>query len=429
MRLQNPLASPGGIGIVSLTSLCLALASTSSAGASFTIKTSDICPKKDTSALLSPPASHSACPPLVDVDATVDPHLPWSQPFRCTERRKPEPYCVFAASHIGQLGVSILTTPRIASNLAPVIHSLYDSLFPAAPLVRKPRLHPPPGRLARIEGKGIGAVATQHIAAGETFIVDYAALVLHADYPRVTREDERLALLDYAVDRLVGPGPSAVRALSRSGLSKHLLEDVVQTNVFTREYEGENHHVLYPIVSRINHSCKPNSFLRYSTHGLTVGIAAFHDIQPGEEITISYISPVDTTENRRHRLQSHWGFTCTCPLCTSHTTDSDTARTKLRYIRAAANKAISVRDLDRAVSYLEELVRVIREEDMPSLLADPYEALAQVLWVRGEKEEATRYAGLLVDVEDEYGRLEVRDRETALEKVLRGLGPLGGEKK
>lgn len=81
--------------------------------------------------------------------------------------------------------------------------------------------------------------------------MDYASLVLHAGYPRATTDKERVGLLKEAVDRLVEPGPRAVRALARSGLSKDLLEDVVQTNVFTREYgDGDDqHHVLYPIVS------------------------------------------------------------------------------------------------------------------------------------------------------------------------------------
>jgi len=233
------------------------LASASSANAdgnaSFNINNaiSDTCPPKDTSTLILPPPSHISCQPITSNSSP--PHLfsPFTHPPICTDQRTPETYCIFTSSHIGHHGLSLITTPFLAATLSPLLHSLYDSPFPSHPTVRKPNLFPLPCEIARIPGKGYGVVATRRISAGDTFLVDYASLVLHAGYPRATTDKERVGLLKEAVDRLVEPGPRAVRALARSGLSKDLLEDVVQTNVFTREYgDGDDqHHVLYPIVS------------------------------------------------------------------------------------------------------------------------------------------------------------------------------------
>lgn len=216
------------------------------AGASST--RNETCPlrRSTTFATISP--LHTSCPALPDLTGPGE-WPPWSSPSLCTAGRKPDTFCIFTASHLGHLGLSVITSPQVASSLAPAIHRLHDSAFPAGSTVRNPALHPPPGKLAQIDGKGIGVVATRRLSAGDTFLVDFASLVLHADYPRATSEKERLNLLEDAVDKLLGPGPQAIRALSKSGLSNHALEDVVQTNVFTRQVEGHDHHILYPIIS------------------------------------------------------------------------------------------------------------------------------------------------------------------------------------
>lgn len=127
-------------------------------------------------------------------------------------------------------------------------------------------------------------------------------------------------------------------------------------------------------------------------------------------------------------MSSHWGFNCSCHLCVKGGSRDDTARTKIRYLRAAAFKAISVRELDRAKAYLNELVRAIEAEDMPPLLAEPYEALFRVYQALGEADQAQMYASLLLDVRDQYGRLEIGDRDADLAELLQGSGSLGTPK-
>ncbi|KAF9429775.1 SET and MYND domain-containing protein 3 [Podila epigama] len=63
----------------------------------------------------------------------------------------------------------------------------------------------------------------------------------------------------------------------------------------------------------MNHSCVPNCV--YTFKGSKVECRVIRDIQPGEEMTISYIDQIGTTKERQHQLKDHYHFTCECPLC------------------------------------------------------------------------------------------------------------------
>lgn len=71
------------------------------------------------------------------------------------------------------------------------------------------------------------------------------------------------------------------------------------------------------MVSRINHSCVPNSQFHYSDYAY---VYALKDIAAGEEIQISYASAIMERNTRRARLSQRYGFDCECPAC-----DLDTA--------------------------------------------------------------------------------------------------------
>ncbi|KAF8941447.1 hypothetical protein EDD21DRAFT_353425 [Dissophora ornata] len=63
----------------------------------------------------------------------------------------------------------------------------------------------------------------------------------------------------------------------------------------------------------VNHSCVPNCV--YTFRGSRVECRVIRDIQPGEEMTISYIDQIGTTQERQAQLKAQYHFTCDCPLC------------------------------------------------------------------------------------------------------------------
>ncbi|CAO3563667.1 unnamed protein product [Mortierella alpina] len=63
----------------------------------------------------------------------------------------------------------------------------------------------------------------------------------------------------------------------------------------------------------MNHSCVPNCV--YTFKGSRVECRVIRDVQPSEELTISYIDQIGTTRERQRQLQEQYHFTCDCPLC------------------------------------------------------------------------------------------------------------------
>ncbi|KAG0034956.1 SET and MYND domain-containing protein 3 [Podila clonocystis] len=66
----------------------------------------------------------------------------------------------------------------------------------------------------------------------------------------------------------------------------------------------------------MNHSCVPNCV--YIFRGPKVECRVIRDIQPGEEVTISYIDQIGTTKERQRQLKEQYHFVCECPLCHYH---------------------------------------------------------------------------------------------------------------
>ncbi|KAG0298558.1 SET and MYND domain-containing protein 3 [Linnemannia gamsii] len=63
----------------------------------------------------------------------------------------------------------------------------------------------------------------------------------------------------------------------------------------------------------MNHSCLPNCV--YAFKGARVECRVIRDIQPGEELMISYIDQIGTTQERQKQLKEQYHFICNCPLC------------------------------------------------------------------------------------------------------------------
>lgn len=65
--------------------------------------------------------------------------------------------------------------------------------------------------------------------------------------------------------------------------------------------------------SMFNHSCVANAHFQFlGDHCL---IVAVKDIKAGEEVTISYMMPIEPYEQRVATMKDHFGFECDCRLC------------------------------------------------------------------------------------------------------------------
>lgn len=71
--------------------------------------------------------------------------------------------------------------------------------------------------------------------------------------------------------------------------------------------------VMYPSASYFNHSCDPN--VAKVRQGRIVLFVTSKDVQPGEELCISYGHTERQVLERRQVLRDWWGFTCNCSRC------------------------------------------------------------------------------------------------------------------
>jgi hypothetical protein len=155
---------------------------------------------------------------------------------------------------------------------------------------------------------------------------------------------------------------------------------------------------IFPKMAKINHSCKPNAVSVYSEPQGTRIIWAARDIKKGEEITITYVPLLQTTEQRREGL-ANYGFHCECEVCRAHDVGTDhehgdEKRANIAILMSALEEQLVNPDkvrknvLKRAV----KLVRAIEEEELADYLAKAYH-LAAFAALRKEMPEKARYWG------------------------------------
>lgn len=83
---------------------------------------------------------------------------------------------------------------------------------------------------------------------------------------------------------------------------------------------------LYVLQSAVNHSCVPNAIVEFPYSNNVLVLKAIRDIQPEEEICISYLDECDLERSRHSRqkaLSSLYLFLCRCDKCLSQADDPD----------------------------------------------------------------------------------------------------------
>ncbi|KAK4445088.1 SET domain-containing protein 5 [Podospora aff. communis PSN243] len=344
----------------------------------------------------------AACSPLID--DTVQPrpanYSPWTHAPICevSSADDKKKYCVYTNSRHGPHGISLLTTPEIAADGVGILDEF----------LTLESNENGPFKVVDIPGKGKGVVATRLIKRYEPIMVDYSVLLIDMGFATEVPARKGYRLLHAAADRLANP--DSVRTLGQSnGLAKDPIENVLRTNGFHTMLGGGQHMALYPLVSRINHACKPNAYNRFGLNSLQkVVIGAARDIQPGEEITISYITLGKPTSERKESLKL-WNFACTCDLCTSPASElaaSDARRTKIESLRDKAIDAFQAGKPYEALRLTRQVINLLPSEELFPMYAEQFENMARIYFVLRDKENAYKYAKLSLDTLVEQGYLD-----------------------
>lgn len=83
---------------------------------------------------------------------------------------------------------------------------------------------------------------------------------------------------------------------------------------------------LYTLQSCANHSCSPNAEINFRHNNFRLSLIALKDIEPNEEIFISYLGECDIDRSRYSRrkiLMENYLFACECPKCLAQIEDPD----------------------------------------------------------------------------------------------------------
>ncbi|KAL1843824.1 hypothetical protein VTJ49DRAFT_7175 [Mycothermus thermophilus] len=299
---------------------------------------------------------------------------PWIGPEQCHDE-----FCLFFNPKAGD-GLSLITSARIASV--------------AASLSFPPNIGVEPGAIyeAQVPEKGAGLFANRTIRKGEIIMQRTPAVLIqsrpHMDLDPISRE----ALYKAAVDRL--PSATRERFLGQIG---NTVYDKVEKNSFRVFVDGEDtlspHLGVYPEVSKMNHDCRPN--VHYRLRDITHTSVAVRDIQPGEELTISYIFGKAPRATRLSQLEE-WGFTCTCSQCTLPPNEAGASDNRIRQIKALEDEIERLMSRARGEGIRPEmgakLVELYLAERLDAYLSPAYTRAALIYSMFGNEERAREYA-------------------------------------
>lgn len=335
----------------------------------------------------------------------------WTRSSPCFRSKEDDQeYCVFADSTFAEnRGTTIVTTAERAAYLERQPAFTDPSLTKGVnqDIIRtKPAKY----KVEKIEGKGLGVVATGFIDRGELIMANTVSLLFdYAAYENLERDDY-LEIQAKAVDSL--PETHRQRILDMSTHDEgnfsylDLVEKITSTNAFDIEPEEDdvdqenNFYVLFPEIARMNHDCRPAADYYFDLEALTQYVHAVRPIYPGEEITVTYIDPTLKQAQRAHKLHSTWGFRCSCPSCTASKSVVASSDDRLRQIHELRPEFNKYRSESRATPQMAELlISLYEQEKLWGMMEEAYR-YAAIEWNGvGEPWTATKYARLAI----EYG--------------------------
>ncbi|KAF7674584.1 hypothetical protein GT037_007344 [Alternaria burnsii] len=352
-------------------------------------------------------------------------------------------YCVYTSNTTGPHGLSLVFSPASAHLATRYLDDNPIDSFLTQQEAERLYLGRQPWKIVDVPGKAKGVVATRKIKMYETFMIDQAAVVVDVEAESALSDVENKKLLKRAVDQLLVPGMirdmSAAHAGNRGDANEggeeqdtegRLEEDIMKTNSYGSTVAEVSSKALYPLISRINHACNPNSFVLFSRAGVSMAIKAYRDIEPGEEITVSYLL-LGLPSPKRQSLIKRWGFKCTCDLCSLPTQERQASDLRRTLIAQAEEKIIELAQeykLTEAISLAEESVEMIKEEGIWPMLTDEYAMLAMLWLEKGEKGKAEMYGKKTHRLLADLGFLGIGEEREAwnLETLLTNIGGLGG---
>jgi hypothetical protein len=178
-------------------------------------------------------------------------------------------------------------------------------------------------------GKGLGVFATHDLDVGDIIMqeppilkITPPALVPGSGYPM--SEVSKLVLNEFTA--LPHNQQEEIMSLTYPAEDT---QDKLGTIFKNNAYNTGTQVGLFPLIARINHSCRPNTSYYWSEKLNKRIVYATREIKQGEEFSVSYI-PLLLARQQRQNLLARYGFSCACEACAKYNPDSDDRRLTLK---------------------------------------------------------------------------------------------------
>jgi len=253
--------------------------------------------------------------------ASFDPTRdPWTIAPTCLPNTTDdETFCVFTSeSFWGGRGITILTKPSIAKEMAQLSAFTKPTNNTSSLSENDPR--DPPFYVAAIPGRGMGLIANRTIERGDLIKAHAGVAIFHNDCVDKAFDDylpHKEALMKLSVNQLPPHTRDLFLAMAAHNESEEPYIEKIYTNTFGEDFGDEEHSLVIPETARMNHDCRPNAMYYFDRNTLVHYTHASRRIYAGEEITITYIDPLQTRLKRREAIKRSWGFDCSCSLCSA----------------------------------------------------------------------------------------------------------------
>ncbi|KAF2447878.1 SET domain-containing protein [Karstenula rhodostoma CBS 690.94] len=314
-------------------------------------------------------------------------HEPWSYPPVCTDVLPSvgSSLCVYTNTSFSHgRGISILTTPELAERIL-VLPPFQDS-----EVLQGVNDFTGTWYTQGMPGKGIGMLAKRDLVFKDRITAQTPALLAYLESDLSTADREKF--FKTAVSQL----PKATREMYLGlatvyGLPQVKYQDVVKANTFQLEIHGHNHLAVFPETSRLNHACAPNAQYYLDATLLTHFVHITRPVRKGEEITISYTSPLDPTHVRQQHLEQGFHFRCTCARCTDHER-TDTILQHIQGLQSVLNDWSPSTVGSPGPQLAEQWLEFYRDEGLEGFMDVPYGFAALAYNAVGDEETAVEYA-------------------------------------
>ena len=206
---------------------------------------------------------------------------------------------------------------------------------------------------------GIASFANRPIKRGEQILLEHPLLIINQNLERINPYEKYFAkMTDHEREIFYSLHDSTERRFTPKTFN-----GIINTNAFGISCGSG----IFPLITRINHSCRPKA--HYSWDVLNYGLALYAqvDIEEGEEVTLSYIHVTADTRSRRDSLLRSFKFECQCELCSRTNARevqlSDMRRNRILRLKEQA-RYLECENPALALKKLEEVLNLYREEDM-----------------------------------------------------------------